>query len=89
MKHDAADRFVRDTRRGCHSKERFVLFHHTLYPGRPVRSGKTVCWPLWTGAPLLDLSRRRADVMCSIVSEQVLYFEIQFARRNKEEEENW
>ena len=30
MKHDATDRFRRDTIRGCNCTERFFLFHHTV-----------------------------------------------------------
>jgi hypothetical protein len=44
-----------------------------------------VFWP-W---PPFAHNRRRADVMCFVVSEHVLDPEIQCARRGKEEVENW
>ena len=36
MKHDAADRFMRDSIGCCHCTERFLLLHHTLHHGRPL-----------------------------------------------------
>ena len=36
MKHDAADRFMRDSICGCYGAERFFLLHHTLHDGRPL-----------------------------------------------------
>jgi hypothetical protein len=33
MKHDATDRFMRDTIRCCHGTERFFLLHHTMHHG--------------------------------------------------------
>jgi hypothetical protein len=35
MKQNAADRFMRDTIRGCYGAERFFLLHHTLHDCRP------------------------------------------------------
>ncbi len=61
MKHDAADRFMRDTTGGRNSTERFLLLHHTLHHRRPLGSGKTVCRLLWPWPPLLD-HRRRASL---------------------------
>jgi hypothetical protein len=31
MKHDATDRFIRDTIFCCYCAERFLLLHHTMY----------------------------------------------------------
>jgi hypothetical protein len=36
MKHDAADRFMRDTICGCYGAERFFLLYHTMHHGRPL-----------------------------------------------------
>ncbi len=68
MKHDAADRFMRDTIGGCHCTERFLLLHHTMQHGRPFGSGKTVCRPLCPGPSLLDHRRRRASLSCFLRS---------------------
>jgi len=89
MKKEATDRFRRDTVGGCHWTERFVLLHHTLHHGRPLGSGKTVCWVLWSWTPMLDHSRRRASLRSFLLSKQVLNLEIQFASRSKEEGKNW
>jgi hypothetical protein len=62
MKKKATDRFRRDTIRGRHCAERFLLFHHTLHYGRPLGSGNTVCRVLWSWSPLLDHYRRRASL---------------------------
>jgi len=51
---------------------------------RLVFSGNTVFRVFWPWS-LLANSRRRAGVMGFTVSEQVLYLEIQLARRGKEE----
>jgi len=88
MKHDATDRFMRDSIRGCYCTERLLLLHQTMYDCRPVFNGKTVFRVFWPWSPFAN-NRRRAGVMCFIVSEHVLYFEIQYARRGKEEVENW
>ena len=88
MKQDAADRFMRDTRGGCNSTERFVLLHHTLHHGWPVRSGKTVLWLLWPRPPMLD-HRRMASLSCFIFSKQTLHLVIQKPCRSKEESKNW
>ncbi len=88
MKHDAADRFMRNTIGCCHGTERFLLLHHTMNDHRPVFSRNTVFGVFWPWSPFAN-NRRRADVMCFVVSEQVLYLEIQSASRNKEEVENW
>ena len=39
MKHNATDRFMRDTIRCCHGTERFFLLHHTLHHCRPIQAG--------------------------------------------------
>jgi hypothetical protein len=36
MKHDATDRFMRDSIRGCDCAQRFLLLHHTMQHGRPL-----------------------------------------------------
>ncbi len=84
MKHDATDRFMRDPIRGCYCAERVLLLHHTMYYCWPVFSGNTVVRVFWPWSPFAH-NRRRAGVMFFIVSEQVLYLEIQFAKRSKEE----
>ena len=84
MKKKATDRFMRDTIGCCYGAQGFLLLHHTMNDQRPVFSGNTVCGVFWPWSPFAN-HRRRADVMCFVVSEQVLYLEIQFARRGKEE----
>ena len=88
MKQDATDRFMGDTKGCCHCTERFVLLYHPMNDHRPMFSGKTVCGVFWPWSPFAN-NRRRADVMCFVVSEHVLDLEIQFARRGKEEGANW
>ena len=55
---------------------------------RPVFSGNTVVRVFWSWSPFAT-HRRRAGIMGFIVSQQVLYLEIQVARRGKEEGANW
>ena|SRR2546430_295538 len=88
MKKNATDHFMRDSIRCCNCTERFLLLHHTLHHRWPLGSGNTVCRVLWPWLPFAN-NRRRADTLCFIVSEQVLYLEIQLASRSKEEGENW
>jgi hypothetical protein len=88
MEHDATDRFMRDTIPLCNSTKGFVVLYHALNDHRPVFSGKTVVRVCWTWSPCAN-NRRRAGVMCFVVSEQLLHLEIQFAQRGKEEGENW
>jgi hypothetical protein len=88
MKHEATDRFMRDSIRGCYCTERFLLLHHTMNDHRPVFSGKTGVRVFWPWSPFAN-KRRRAGVLCFIVSEQVLYLEIECANRGKEAGENW
>src|SRR6266566_3514994 len=83
MKKNATDRFMRDTIRCCYGAEGFLLLHHTMNDQRPVFSGNTVFEAFWPWSPFAN-NRRRADVICFVVSEQFLYLEIQFARRGKE-----
>jgi hypothetical protein len=42
MKHDAKDRFMRNSICGCYGSKRLLLLHHTMYHGRPLGSGNTV-----------------------------------------------
>jgi hypothetical protein len=84
MKHDATDRFMRDSICGCYSAERFLLLHNTMNHCLPVFSGNTVVRVFRPWSPISN-NRRRASVRYFIKSEQVLYLEIQFARRGKEE----
>jgi len=88
MKHDATDRFMRDTILLCNRKKWLVVLHHTMNDHRPVFSGNAVVRVFWPWPPFAN-HWRRARVMCFIVSEHVLYLEIQFARRGQEEVENW
>ena len=74
---------MRDTICCCYCAQGFLLLHHTLHHSRPLGSGNTVC------RSALANHRRRACVMSFIVSEYVLYLEIQFAKWGKEEIENW
>jgi hypothetical protein len=75
MKKNATDRFIRDTIRCCYSAQGFLLLHHTMNDHRPVFSGNTVVRVFWPWSPFAN-NRRRAGVMCFVVSEQVLYLEI-------------
>jgi hypothetical protein len=84
MKHNATDRFMRDTVLCCYCTERFFLLHHR----RPLGSGNSVCRVLWPWPPVLDHHRRMAYHSCFIFSKQPLHLEIQCARRGKEEVEN-
>jgi hypothetical protein len=68
--------------------QRFLLLHHPMNDHRPVFSGKTVFGVFWLWSPFAS-NRRRANVICSVVSEQVLHLEIQGASRSKQEGENW
>jgi len=88
MKHEATDRFRRDPILLCNRTKWFVVLHHAMNDHRPGFSGKTVFRMFWPWAPFATY-RRRADIMCFVVSEQVLNLEIQVARRNKEEGKNW
>jgi hypothetical protein len=84
MKHDATDRFMRDTILLCNRTKWFVVLPDAMKDHRPVFRGNTIFrvpWP-W---PAFANNRRRAFVMCFIVSEHVFYLEIQCARRGKEE----
>ena len=89
MKHEATDRFMRDIILCCNCTERFFLLHHTLHLCWPMGSGNTICRVLWPWPPMLDNSRRMASLSCLILSKQALHLLIQFARRSKEEVENW
>jgi hypothetical protein len=51
---------------------------------RPVFSRNTVLRVFWPWTPFTN-HRRRADVMYFVVSEHILYLEIQCARRGQEE----
>ena len=79
---------MRDTIGCCHYAERFLLLYHTVYHYRPVFSRYTVVWVFWPWSSFVN-NRRMAGVMGFTVSERLLDFEIQFARRGKEEVENW
>ena len=88
IKHDATDRFMRDTVLLCNRTKCFVVLHHPMHDHRPVLIGNTVFRVFWPWSPLANY-RRRTGVMCFTVSEQLLDLEIQCARRSKEEIENW
>jgi hypothetical protein len=89
MKHDATDRFMRDSIRGCYCAERFLLLHHTMYNYRPEFSGNTVVRMFRPWSSVLDHLRRMTSPRCFILSKQVLHLVIQYPRRDKEEVENW
>ncbi len=84
MKHDATDRFMRDTIVLCNRTKWFVVLHHTMNDHRPVFSGNTIFRVFWPWSPFAN-NRRRAGVMGFTVCEHVLYLQIQFASRGKEE----
>ena len=88
MKHDATDRFMRDSIRGCHCAERFFLLDHTMYYCRPMFSGNTVVRVYWSWLSVFE-KRRVASLNEYIFRQEVLHLEIQFSRRGKEEVENW
>ena len=66
----------------------FVVLHHTMKGHRSVGRGNARCRAFWPWPPFAN-NRRRAGVMCFIVSEHVFYLEIQCASRSEEEGENW
>ena len=84
IEEEATDRFRRDTKLLCNWTKWVVVLHHTMNNERPVVSRKTVLRVFWPWSPFAN-HRRRADVACFVVSEQVLHIEIQFASRSKEE----
>jgi len=88
MKHDATDGFMRDTILLCNRTKWFVVLYNTMNDHRPVGRGNTICWVFWSRSPFV-YNWKRADVMCFILSQQVLEFETQCARGSKEEGENW
>ena len=57
MKHDATDRFMRDTKRGCNGTERFFLLGNTLHNCHPLGSRNTIFRVLWSWPPMLDNGR--------------------------------
>ena len=67
MKHDATDRFMRDSIGGCYSTERFFLLHHTLHYGRPQSSGNTVVRMFWSWSSVLE---KRRVASCPVVHPQ-------------------
>jgi hypothetical protein len=72
----------------CYRSQRFLLLHHTMNDYRSVFSRNTVLRVFWPWTPFTN-HRRRADVKYFVVSEHILYLEIQCARRGQEEVENW
>jgi len=89
MKHDATNRFMRNTVRCCHDAERFLLLHNTVHHGRPLGSGKTVCRVLWPWPPVLHHNRRMASLSCFLFSKKTLHLLIQDSCWGKEEGTNW
>ena len=55
MKHDATDRFMRDTICGCYGAERFLLLHHMLHDSRPQFSGNTIVRVFWPWSSVLRI----------------------------------
>jgi hypothetical protein len=88
MKKEATDRFRRDTKLLCNWTKWVVVLHDTMNNERPVVSRKTVLRVFWPWSPFAT-HRRRADAMRFVVSEYVLYLQIQFASRSKQEGANW
>jgi hypothetical protein len=88
MKHDATDRFMRDSIRCCYSAKWFLLLHHTLYDCRPKFSGNSIVQMFRSWSSVLE-KRRVASLKEVILLRKVLHLEIQFPRRGKEEIENW
>lgn len=88
MKDEATDRFLGDTILICHLTKWFAVLHHAMDDPRPVFSGNTIVRVFWPWSPLATY-RRRAGVRGSTVSEHLLDLERQYARRSKEEGENW
>ncbi len=84
MKRNPADRFMRDTILLCNSTKWFTVLHQAMHDHWPVFSWNTVFEVFWPWSPFVN-NRRRAGVMCFILSEQVLYLEIQCTSRSKEE----
>ena len=88
MKHDATDRFMRDTILLCNRTKWFVVLQHAMHDHWPVFSRNTVFRLFRPWSPFAH-NWREAGVMGFIMSEQSLNLEIQFASRGKEEVENW
>ena len=88
MKQNATNCFMRNTILLGNRTKWFVVLHHTVHNYRPVFSGNTVVRVFWPWSEFAD-DRRRAGDMCFVMSEHILYFEIQFPRGYKEEVENW
>jgi hypothetical protein len=86
--HNATDRFMRNTILLGNRTKWFVVLRHSVHNYRPVFSGNTVVRVWWPWLPFAD-DRRRAGDMCFVMSEHILYFEIQFPSMDKEEGENW
>jgi lysozyme family protein len=42
MEHDTADRFMRDSIRGCYGAEWLLLLYYIIHHGRPFGNGNTV-----------------------------------------------
>ena len=84
MKHDATDRFMRDTICSCYDAQRFFHLYHTMHHSRPLGGGNTVYGVLWPWTPMLH-NRRMTSPSCFIISKQVLHLLIQYPGRNKEE----
>jgi hypothetical protein len=57
MKHDATNRFIRDSMRCCYNAQRFFQLQHTMYDCRPEFSGDTVFWIFRPWLPVLEKRR--------------------------------
>src|SRR2546425_12194944 len=71
MKDDATDRLMRDTILLCNSTKWFVVLHHAMHDHRPVFNRNTVFRLFRPWSPFTN-NRRRAGIMCFVVSEHVL-----------------
>ncbi len=88
MEEEATDRFRRDSILLCNWTKWSGVLHDTMKNERPVFSGKTLLRMFWPWSPFAT-HWRRASVRCFMVSEHVLYLQIQVARQSKQEGKNW
>ena len=84
MEHNATDRLMRDSIRGCYGTERLLLLHHTLHYRRPKFSGNTIV-RMSRSWSLVPAKRKVTSLEEFIFRKKVLHLEIEFSRRDKEE----
>ncbi|SRR6266487_1907181 len=88
MKHDATDRFMRDSIDCCYGAERFFLLHYTMYDCRPEFSGNTEFRMFRSWSSMLN-KRRVVSLNEFIFPQKLLHLKEQFPKLGKEEVENW